>query len=173
MGNHEEMLLRVMSGQPGIVHAWLAAGGDACAESYGLSTERFAIQEEEEIVALLRGAVPDTHLQFLHDLEATARFGDYLLVHAGIRPGVAIEDQAPDDLRWIRRPFLSSRRDHGVVVIHGHTISDGVDRHSNRIGIDTGAYRTGILTAAAIEGNKVYILDTQGAIAKLSSGTKS
>ena len=160
MGNHEEMLLRVLSGQPGIVHKWLSFGGDACVESYGLSPARLDLLDEEEIVPLLREAVPDAHLAFLHDLEETARFGDFLLVHAGIRPGIAIEDQVPDDLRWIRQPFLADRRDHGVMVIHGHTISDGVDRRVNRIGVDTGAYRTGILTAAAIEESDVRFLDT-------------
>ena len=162
MGNHEEMLLRLLSGQSGIVHDWLAFGGDACAESYGLSPAHLALLDEQEIVALLRRAVPDAHLAFLHDLEATARFGDFLLVHAGIRPGIAIEDQMTSDLRWIRQPFLADRRDHGVMVVHGHTISDGVDHRVNRIGIDTGAYRTGILTAAVIEESGVRFLDTAG-----------
>ena len=86
MGNHEEMLLRLLSGQSGIVHDWLAFGGDACAESYGLSPARLALLDEEEVVALLRRAVPDAHLAFLHDLAATARFGDFLLVHAASVP---------------------------------------------------------------------------------------
>ena len=90
MGNHEEMLLRVLAGQPNIVDKWLAFGGDACAESYGLSPASLALLEEDEIVPLLRRAVPDAHLAFMHNLAATARFGEFLLVHAGIRPGVAI-----------------------------------------------------------------------------------
>ena len=104
--------------------------------------------------------MPEAHLGFLRQLGALVRFGDFLLVHAGIRPGVAIEDQRPADLRWIRRPFLTDPRDHGVMVIHGHTVSDGVDRRRNRIGIDTGAYATGVLTAAVIEETEVRFLAT-------------
>ena len=99
------------------------------------------------------------HVAFLKSFVDTCRFGDYLFVHAGIRPGVPIEDQAQSDLRWIREPFLLDETDHGLVVVHGHTISEEVDQRPNRIGIDTGAYRTGVLTALAIEGQERWLIE--------------
>ena len=151
LGNHEEILLRVLDGEEGVAYDWLGFGGDACAESYGVSSASLQAMSEQRIAQTLRAAMPAEHVAFLKNFGDTFRFGDYLLVHAGIRPGVAIEDQQPHDLRWIRQPFLSDAHDHGCMVLHGHTISDGVDSRPNRIGIDTGAYRTGILTAAVIE----------------------
>jgi serine/threonine protein phosphatase 1 len=90
----------------------------------------------------------------------TFRFGDYLFVHAGIRPGIQVAAQAKQDLRWIRDPFLDDHTDHGFVVVHGHTISETVEERANRIGVDTGAYRTGVLTAMAVEGEQRWFIDT-------------
>lgn len=159
-GNHEEVLLRVLDGEEGVAYDWLGFGGDAFVESYGLSAAALKAMEEPRIAAALKQAIPPEHIEFLREFGDTVRFGDFLLVHAGIRPGVAIEDQQPQDLRWIRHPFLSDGHDHGCVVIHGHTVTDEVDRRSNRIGIDTGAYRTGILTTIVVEGDDVRFLAT-------------
>ena len=109
-----------------------------------------------------QAVVPSEHVEFLETFVDSCRFGDYLFVHAGIRPGIAVEEQDRKDLRWIRDPFLSDAQDHGCVVVHGHTISKGVDERSNRIGIDTGAYRSGVLTALAIEGAERRYLATGG-----------
>jgi len=160
LGNHEEMFLRALGGERGVVHDWLGFGGDVCAESYGVSAAALQAMDEERIALVLREAVPPSHIAFLKDCGDTVRFGDYLLVHAGIRPGVPIQEQQPHDLRWIRRPFLTDEHDHGVMVIHGHTISDGVERRANRIGIDTGAYQTGVLTAAVVEEEDLRFLAT-------------
>ncbi len=160
LGNHEEFLLRVLNGEPGVAHDWLGFGGDACVESYGVATAALQAMDEQRIADVLRDAIPTAHVNFLKTFGDTFRFGDYLLVHAGIRPGVPIDEQQPRDLRWIRQPFLSDAHDHGCMVIHGHTISDGVDRRANRIGIDTGAYRTGVLTAAVIEEEDLRFLAT-------------
>nr|WP_244655668.1 metallophosphoesterase family protein [Sphingomonas sp. CFBP 13603] len=160
LGNHEEFLLRVLMGEPGIAHDWLGFGGDACAESYGIAPSALQAMDERRIAEVLRAAIPVGHVAFLKTFGDTFAFGDYLLVHAGIRPGVPIEQQQPRDLRWIRQPFLSDAHDHGCMVIHGHTISDGVDRRANRIGIDTGAYRTGVLTAVVIEEYDLRFLAT-------------
>ena len=160
LGNHEEILLRVLDGDEGVAYDWLGFGGDAFAESYGVSGIALSAMDEQRIAETLNAAIPPAHVAFLRSFGDTIRFGDYLLVHAGIRPGVAIEEQQPHDLRWIRQPFLSDAHDHGCVVVHGHTISDGVDRRANRIGIDTGAYRTGILTAAVIEEADLRFLAT-------------
>lgn len=161
LGNHEEILLRVLDGEPGLAYDWLGFGGDACVESYGLSAASLKAMDEARIATVLREAIPPAHVAFLKEAGDTIRFGDYLLVHAGIRPGIAIENQQPHDLRWIRQPFLSDAHDHGCFVIHGHTISDDVDQRTNRLGIDTGAYRTGVLTAAVVEGSELRFLDTR------------
>ena len=91
----------------------------------------------------------------------SCRFGDYLFVHAGIRPGVEVDQQTQSDLRWIREPFLFDESDHGFVVVHGHTIAMRSRSGPNRIGIDTGAYRSGVLTALAIEGTDRWLIDTR------------
>jgi serine/threonine protein phosphatase 1 len=161
MGNHEEILLRTLNGEPGVAYDWLGFGGDACAESYGVDAAALKAMDEVRIAGVLRQAIPASHVAFLKDFGDTVAFGDYLLVHAGIRPGVPIENQQQRDLRWIRDPFLSDAHDHGCMVIHGHTISDGVDQRINRIGIDTGAYRTGVLTAAVVEGADLRFLATE------------
>ena len=160
LGNHEEFLLRTLAAEPGVAEDWLAFGGAACAESYGVAAASLHALDEQRIADRLRAAIPPAHVAFLESFGDTIRFGDYLLVHAGIRPGVPIDEQQPHDLRWIREPFLSDAQDHGCRVIHGHTISDGIDRRVNRIGIDTGAYRTGILTAAVIEGEDIRFMGT-------------
>jgi serine/threonine protein phosphatase 1 len=162
LGNHEEALLRVLGAEPGLAYDWLGYGGDACAASYGVDPVALTAMDEARIAATLGKAIPPRHIAYLKGCGDTVSFGDYLLVHAGIRPGVPIEDQEPKDLRWIRQPFLSDAHDHGCMVIHGHTISEGVDQRSNRIGIDTGAYRTGVLTAAVVEGTDLRFLATGG-----------
>jgi serine/threonine protein phosphatase 1 len=151
-GNHEEYLLRVLSGERGVLDNWLDYGGKECVESYGVVSDVLAAMPEDEAIALLRRHIPAEHRRFIESFGDTFRFGDYLFVHAGIRPGLPLEQQRRADLRWIRDPFLHDQGDHGFVVVHGHTIVDEVQEMSNRIGIDTGAYRTGILTALAIDG---------------------
>jgi len=161
-GNHEEFFLRVLQGEKSILDNWLKYGGLECVESYGLDATRLIAMEEEAALRALREAVPQAHVEFLRKLSDTFRFGDYLFVHAGIRPGVPLEAQDPRDLRWIREPFLEDRIDHGFIVVHGHTVVDEVAERPNRIGIDTGAYRTGRLTAAIIEGDKRRFISTMG-----------
>lgn len=159
-GNHEEVLLRVLNAEPDLAYDWLGYGGDAFAESYGVRAAALQAMKEERIAEVLRAAMPPAHIAFIESFGDTFRFGDYLFVHAGIRPGVAIEAQSQRDLRWIRQPFLSDGHDHGCIVVHGHTITEGVERRANRIGIDTGAYRTGVLTAAVVEGRELGFMQT-------------
>ncbi|KQN22950.1 serine/threonine protein phosphatase [Sphingomonas sp. Leaf33] len=162
LGNHEEVLLRVLDAEAGLAYDWLGFGGDACVESYGVSAATLQAMDEQRIADVLREAIPTAHVDFLKTFGDTFTFGDYLFVHAGIRPGLPIAEQQPKDLRWIRAPFLNDTHDHGCMVVHGHTISDGIDRRPNRIGIDTGAYRTGVLTAAVIEESDLHFLATGG-----------
>ena len=160
-GNHEEVMLRILAGERGSLLAdWLKFGGAECLTSYGLDPAVLAAQGEAAALKAIKAGVPHAHAEFLASFADTFRFGDYLFVHAGIRPGLAIADQTPTDLRWIREPFLEDDKDHGFVVVHGHTISSKVEERANRIGLDTGAYRTGILTALAVEGSERWFLDT-------------
>ena len=160
-GNHEEVMLRILAGEKGRLLAdWLKFGGAECLASYGLDPMALAAESEVSALKAIKAAIPQAHADFLASFADTFRFGDYLFVHAGIRPGVGIAEQSQTDLRWIREPFLEDPKDHGFVVVHGHTISSKVEDRANRIGLDTGAYRTGILTALAVEGNERWFLDT-------------
>ena len=161
LGNHEEVLLRILDGDTSLVPSWLRFGGAECLRSYGADPRQIAALDQTLVVAAVREAIPKEHQAFLRSFVDTCRFGDYLFVHAGIRPGVSIDQQLQSDLRWIREPFLFDGSDHGCVVVHGHTIAPEIEERSNRIGIDTGAYRTGILTALALEGTERWSLDTR------------
>lgn len=163
LGNHEEVLLRILGGDPAPIGSWLKFGGAQCLASYGADAAALARKSDQQVLAEVRRAIPKAHVDFLKSFADTCRFGDYLFVHAGVRPGVELDLQNQSDLRWIRDPFLLDDSDHGFVVVHGHTITSGVDEQANRIGIDTGAYRTGVLTALAIEGEQRWYLDTGAA----------
>jgi serine/threonine protein phosphatase 1 len=116
--------------------------------------------EPNQAVEYLGTKIPKHVQEFLESFVDTFRIGSYLFVHAGIRPGVPLPDQKQSDLRWIREPFLENEDDHGFVVVHGHTISDQFDVRGNRIGLDTGAYRSGILTAMGLEGCDRWFIQT-------------
>jgi len=163
LGNHEEVLLRILAGDAELITKWRWFGGSECLQSYGIEPGRFANLTDQQALAIVRAAIPREHVKFLETFVDSCRFGDFLFVHAGIRPGIALEQQTQNDLRWIREPFLLDDTDHGCIVVHGHTISDEVEERCNRIGIDTGAYRTGVLTALAIEGEQRWQLDTRTA----------
>lgn len=159
MGNHEEAMLRALDGEPGVMTAWMRFGGDATMRSYGVTPPE---KDEEQLLAAreLAEAVPSHIITWLRSLALSARSGDYFFCHAGIRPGREIARQSRDDLLWIRREFLDSDESYGVVVVHGHSISPDVELRHNRIGIDTGAYRTNNLTALYLEGTQCGFLST-------------
>lgn len=154
MGNHEEMMLRVLGDEPEAVVQWLTYGGYEFAQSYGVEVGRLAVLAPTDAADMIRSAIPPSHLAFIEGFADSFTFGDYLFVHAGLRPGKCLEEQDTHDLRWIREDFLNDASDHGCMVVHGHTISAEPEELENRIGIDTGAYQTGILTAVRIEGAK-------------------
>lgn len=160
MGNHEEILLRVLAAEPGLLSDWMRFGGAECVASYGVDPVRLARLGERAGAELLREHISARHVEFVESFGDTFKFGDYLFVHAGIRPGVAMEDQAQHDLRWIRGPFLNDVKAHGCLVVHGHTIVEAVEERSNRIAIDTGAVYSGILTALVVEGAERHYLAT-------------
>lgn len=171
LGNHEEVLLRILDGDSSLIAKWRWFGGTECLYSYGVDPDRLDGMDERQALELVRNAIPAEHVEFLRGFADTCGFGDYLFVHAGIRPGVDLAAQKQSDLRWIRDPFLGDERDHGFVVVHGHTISEGVEERSNRIGIDTGAYRSGVLTALVIDGDQRRFLSTAPALAPAGSET--
>ena len=160
LGNHEDVVLRILEGDASLIPSWLRFGGSESLESYGADPRKIARSADAEALRSIRETIPKEQVEFLNSFADTCRFGDYLFVHAGIRPGVPLDEQLQSDLRWIREPFLLDDTDHGCVVVHGHTISSEVEERANRIGIDTGAYRTGVLTALAIEGPERWYLDT-------------
>lgn len=160
IGNHEECFLAALTGDARRVGYFLRIGGDATVRSYwGAPLDGETV---DSIAAGLPHRVPAAHVDFLGRGEDMIEIGDYIFAHAGIRPGVAITRQSVADLRWIRDEFLDDGRDHGVMVVHGHTIRRAVDERPNRIGIDTGAFQSGVLTAIVLEGTGRRFLQTGG-----------
>jgi serine/threonine protein phosphatase 1 len=151
-GNHEDIFLQFIA-DPGIAEYWRDLGGFETLYSYGVQppvarTGEAMLASHEQLMRVL----PSEDLAFLRSLPLHASFGNYLFVHAGLRPGVPLEKQAEEDLIWIREPFLNSVQDFGQIVVHGHTPVDTPDIRDNRINIDTGAFLTGCLTCLVLEG---------------------
>jgi serine/threonine protein phosphatase 1 len=160
-GNHEDVMLRFLtdiSAGP----SWLNFGGRETLESYGIA----APQPHAEPAALeraqraLAACLPTAHLEFLRGLRLQHEEGDYFFAHAGVKPGVPLDQQREQDLLWIRGEFLSSNAEFGRIVVHGHSISPVPDVRRNRIGIDTGAFMSDRLTCLAIEGTEWSFLQT-------------
>lgn len=159
-GNHEEMLL-VSREDTDALRSFLKFGGLETMVSYGISEETVASVEIEELQRLMTAAIPQADFDFLEGFEKMVRIGDYLFVHAGVRPNTPLEHQMGRDCRWIREPFLSHRGDFGAFVVHGHTITHEPDVCDNRIGIDTGAFVHGTLTAIGLQGTERWFLTAQ------------
>ena len=171
-GNHEEMFLRSFE-EAEILRHFLRHGGKETVLSYGVSLEDYLSAELKDVQAMLVRHVPQEDRSFVSSFEDMIRVGDYLFVHAGIEPGKALEEQATSDLRWIREPFLSHTDPHGPVVVHGHTISRSPEDRGNRIGIDTGAYRSGRLTALVLEGTtRRFIEASEGDDGAIAAGPR-
>lgn len=151
LGNHEDMMLRSYRGDARSFRAWLRVGGRETLESFGLRINHDDDLYDPRILRAVRDTLPHDLMTFISTWPLTARSGDYFFCHAGVRPKVPLDKQSRQDLIWIRDEFLADESDHGAVIVHGHSISPSIDRQSNRIGIDTGAYHTGVLTAAYFE----------------------
>ena len=160
LGNHEEMLLRALDSDEVMRH-FLRYGGRETVLSYLSEPDRYHRAELAEARALMVDAIPETDLDFIRSFDDSIRVGDYLFVHAGIDPDTPLEGQSGGDLRWIREPFLSHAGSFGPVVVHGHTITDRPHVRHNRIGIDTGAYRSGRLTALGLQGTQRWLIEVQ------------
>jgi serine/threonine protein phosphatase 1 len=160
LGNHEQTLLDFLQ-QPKIASGWLSWGGRETLLSYGVEPPANIQRSDVHLIRDdLENRIPEQHMDFYRGMQLLHIAGEYLFVHAGIRPGKPIQEQSNEDLLWIRQDFTESRQRHDYVVVHGHTISDEVEFLPNRIGIDTGAYQTGVLSCLVLEGEEQRLLQT-------------
>ncbi len=159
-GNHEDMMLRFLD-NPQYLESWLAIGGQTTLMNYQVPVpgSGFSIRQALAVQDNLRQALPLEHRLFLHHLQTSFSVGNYFFVHAGVRPGIGLEQQAPYDLLWIRDGFLTSDVCYGSRIVHGHSIVRCPEVLPNRIGLDTGAYATGKLSCAVLENDQVHLLD--------------
>ena len=162
-GNHEDLVRRFLDGELNAGRIWLDYGGVEALAHYGIALDDPLARDPAAIGGLrarFAAALPAAHRDFLRGLAACHREGGYFFAHAGVAPGVPLEAQDESDLAWIRKPFLESTLDHGAVVVHGHCICAEPEVRRNRIGIDTGAYRTGVLTCLVLDGEERSFLQT-------------
>jgi len=158
-GNHEDAMLGFLR-EPLEARQWLRFGGAETLASYGIiaSPETTDAKRCQALAGSLAERLPEAHRAFLEKTVLSHAIGDYLFVHAGIRPGIALDRQDPADLMWIRDEFLSHPRPAPPVIVHGHTITDAPEPLGWRIGVDTGAYVTGRLTALALQDDRQRFL---------------
>lgn len=160
LGNHDEWL-RDFLGEPEMVGAhFLRWGGLETLQSYGIARDMLR-RPHGEIARELARRMPQTHRCFLRNLVVSHIEGDYFFCHAGVRPGIPLEQQVKDDLIWIRDEFLGHSGSFGKVVVHGHTPKGQVDILPNRINVDTCAFDTGILSCLVLEGRDQRLLQTK------------
>jgi serine/threonine protein phosphatase 1 len=158
-GNHEEMFLDSFDNVEVLRH-FLRHGGRETVLSYGVDRATYNEASLEDVQQLMRRHVPQADREFIASFEDYIVAGDYLLVHAGIAPDLPLGEQRRSDMLWIREPFLGHAEPHSHVVVHGHTIFGTVDWQANRIGIDTGAFKSGRLTALVLEGDSRRVIQT-------------
>lgn len=152
-GNHEEMFLESFEDMETLRH-FLKHGGRETILSFGLSKKEYRKLSLEELFEALPTIVPQNIREFVQNFEEIIEAGDYVFVHAGIDPERDLSQQRRSDLLWIREPFLKHRGGFPKVIVHGHTIFDSIEVKRGRIGLDTGAFRSGVLTALVLEGKQ-------------------
>jgi len=151
-GNHETMVLKFLDDE-NFLKKWSRSGGLETLHSYGAGLiEKMRDGDANKIQKKFRKNLTKAHRQFFTHLKPSAEFGDYFFAHAGVRPGVDLDAQTEDDLLWIRKEFISSNKDFGKIVVHGHTPVRQSEILPNRINIDTGAWNSGQLTCLVLEG---------------------
>jgi serine/threonine protein phosphatase 1 len=156
-GNHEAALVDALRGDHDAMDLWMAYGGDATLRSFGVTETEIDPDDSRALIELARKIIPRNLVEWLERLPVFYRRGPYYFVHAGVRPGVPLERQSVDDQLWIRDEFTQSTNDYGAVIVHGHSINEnGVIFRANRIGVDTGAYRTEVLSAVGLEANNQW-----------------
>jgi serine/threonine protein phosphatase 1 len=158
-GNHDQAMLDFLE-EPSSYRTWRRFGADDTLLSYNVEPP----SNDGAAAALARDDLadnlPPSHLRFLQTLQPFVQIGAYYFVHAGVRPGLPLDDQSLEDMMWIREEFLNSEEDFGKVIVHGHTPGDRPVCRFNRIGIDTGAFATGCLTAVVLDGTGARFLST-------------
>lgn len=177
MGNHDRMFSWFMRDYPHhdaylpVYLYWLHArlGGDTTIASYGLEIKE--TDRQTEVHALAKAAVPQAHVDFLNGLSHSHETDTLFFTHAGIRPGVPLPDQDEEDLLWIRKEFHVDTRDHGKLVIHGHTPVETATHYGNRINIDTGAGYGRHLTAVVFEDSDCWSLTDHGRVPLVPTDT--
>ena len=160
-GNHEASMVRAYRGDLAALALWLRFGGVPTLVGLGAAPEELDSEDPDALLATLHRCVAAEMIDWLEALPAGVEIDDYFFTHAGIRPGVPLDEQVEDDLLWIRRPFLTSRRQHAKVIVHGHTIDQHVRLGSNRIGVDTGAHRYGRLTALGLQDDRQWTIEAR------------
>jgi serine/threonine protein phosphatase 1 len=158
-GNHEAMMLDFLD-DPRTDSPWLRYGGIETLRSYGVDTDAFLKGSRRDRTMRMAAAIPAEHVQTLLNLPAIVTMAEAVFVHAGIRPGIALEQQREEDLLWIREPFLGNPGADGPLVVHGHTPGTVPVQVGRRICVDTGAFATGVLTALRLHGNQVSFLQS-------------
>ncbi|WP_404711652.1 metallophosphoesterase [Sphingomonas sp. MMS24-J13] len=162
-GNHEDRMMAFLDAPTENGPAWMKFGGREAMESYGLDVpETIEGDGWLDLRDALRKILPPAHLRFLEGLQLGLNWRHYLFVHAGIDPHKPLTEQSPRDLMWIREPFLSAEQDWGHRIVHGHFIVEEPVFRFNRIGIDTGAYRSGRLTCLAIDDSGTHLIQVTG-----------
>lgn len=162
-GNHEDKMVKFLHEPIESAHSFLTYGGAECALSYGVEPVPLTVSNQEmtEFSNTFREAVPKSHIQFINELLIYQSEGDYLFVHAGIRPNVALRQQSDHDLMTIRRDFIHHTGLYEKVIVHGHTPHHPIEIKPNRMNADTCAYDTGVLTCIVLEDDKYRILSTE------------
>lgn len=161
-GNHEDALLTFTS-DPDFGARWAEFGGGETLFSYGVNPPRQSFSDPDAWTntwRAFRSALPSQHLEFFSSLQPYHIRGDYIFVHAGLRPGVPVANQDPQDMMWIRDRFLKDKSTFSKLVVHGHTPTAQPELDHRRLGLDTGAYSTGVLTAARLLGSEIKIIST-------------
>lgn len=153
-GNHEELFLRALQGEVRVAEFFYDIGGRETLMSYGLDPAIGDSMPSEDLVEWMQNNVPLDHVEFISGFSDLIESGKYIFVHAGLRPNVPLDKQSATDLRWIRSEFLQFQGNFPGIVVHGHSITREVEEKPNRIGLDTGAYFSGKLTAVALEGDE-------------------
>lgn len=161
-GNHEATLIDFLD-KPEIGSSWSSYGGLETLLSYGVKDIGLSRDEDawRDIATRFNEHLPDAHRRFYEALDSYAVRGEYCFVHAGVNPEKPFSEQTDADLLWIRDAFLDNRRQHDFMIVHGHTPEPEPHQDQRRIGLDTGAYQTGVLTAAAIDADGVEFLSTR------------
>ena len=160
LGNHEDLFLRTLDGDAFSQSIWLAHGGLDALKSFDVMPP--ALDEDSfDFAERLRRHVPLHLVSMLKSAQISATSGDYFFVHAGVKPGTSLHKQKREDLIGIRDEFTTSKKPHGAVVVHGHSIVKDVMIAKNRIAVDTGAYRSGKLSCAILHETYQYVLSVE------------